>query len=462
MQLQNDLKQLTELLDQVTTHAETMLMGLDARPAAVLPPLVPPEPLPATGIGAAAALALFQQRWAAGLSGSAGPRYLGYVTGGVTPAALLGDWLTSVYDQNAAYSGDSLATALERETLGMLRELLGLPTEMQGSFVSGATMASFVGLALARQWFGEQHGVDVAQQGWQGLPALTVLSATPHSSIYKALAMLGLGRASLQLVACLPNREAVDSTALRYALSQQQGPCIVVGNVGTVNTGDSDDLSALAELKREFDFWLHVDAAFGGVAACAPGYRHVFAGIEQADSLTIDAHKWLNVPYDSAMQFSRHPQLQARVFQSAAAYLSEPGEQPDFLHLTPENSRRLRALATWFSLRAYGAAGYQAIVEQCCALAQQLAVLIAADSRLVLLAPVRLNIVCFTLAGGPSSQAIRSFLHGLQADGRVFLTPTVLHGVPAIRAAFSNWRTTEDDVALVWQAITEQLERGGI
>ncbi len=238
--------------------------------------------------------------------------------------------------------------------------------------------------------------------------------------------------------------------ALESALAGLGGrPAIVVANAGTVNTVDFDDLRAIAALKERYDFWLHVDAAFGGFAALSPTYAALVAGLDAADSVCVDLHKWLNVPYDAAVQFTRRRDLQVAVFHNASPYLGLPAGEPDFLHLTPENSRRLRALPAWFSLVAYGRAGHREIVERNVALARRLGEGIDALPGLRLLAPVRLNVVCFTLAGDPSQQRVDALARAVADSGEAYLTPTVYGGVPALRAAFSNWRTTEADVRRV-------------
>lgn len=227
----------------------------------------------------------------------------------------------------------------------------------------------------------------------------------------------------------------------------------MVANAGTVNSVDFDDLRAIAELRERFPFWLHVDGAFGAFAALSPAHAHLVEGIDQADSVCVDLHKWLNVPYDSAVQFSTRPDLQVRIFQNSAAYLGLPGENPDFVHLTPESSRRLRALPAWFALTAYGSAGHREIVERTVHLARFLGERVAELPGLRMLAPVRFNVVCFTLEDDPTEAAVAALAHALAETGELFLTPTVYKGVPALRAAFSNWRTTEQDVERVVEAI---------
>jgi glutamate/tyrosine decarboxylase-like PLP-dependent enzyme len=457
--LADDLARFPELLQRARDLAARELAGLDERPVVRLDDAPDRTGLPAEGVGAEGALARFAERWAPGFSGSAGPRYLGFVTGGTTPAALAGDWLTSTYDQNVINATDSWATALERETVSWLRALFGLGEAHSGAFVTGATASNTVGLAVAREWLGERAGVLVARDGVAALGPVDVLSGSAHSTVLKALSVLGIGRDRLRRVPLLPgNREAVDVDRLADALEALGGrPAIVVANAGTVNTVDFDDLRAIAALKERYDFWLHVDAAFGGFAALSPVYAHLVDGLDAADSVCVDLHKWLNVPYDAAVQFTRRQDLQVNVFHNASPYIGLPAKDPDFLHLTPESSRRLRALPAWFSLTAYGREGHREIVERTVALARRLGERIAELPGLTLLAPVRLNVVCFTLADEPTGERVDALARAVATSGEAFLTPTVYGGTPGLRAAFSNWRTSEADGDRVLSAIEDAL-----
>lgn len=460
IQLQKDLQDFKEILQYTVAVAQKHFDRRDTlRPGRFIPDIALMD-LPENGIGARNTLDYFENNFASQLANSTGPKYFGFVTGGSTPASVAGDWLVSAYDQNACGSNDSVAPQIEHQTIHFLKDLFGLDATYFGSFVTGATLSNFTGLALARQWVGEQRGVDFSNEGLSG-PIVKVISATAHSSIPKALSMLGIGRKSVIRVDTIDGREAIDVAALENALKENLEATIVVANAGTVNTVDFDDLEAIGKLKSKYNFWLHVDAAFGGFAACSEKYKHYLKGINHADSITIDAHKWLNVPYDAAMQFTRHKNIQLRVFQNSAAYLGDPEKSQDYFHYTPENSRRFRALPSWFTLMAYGKEGYREIVERNCEAAQYFGELVKGSDDFKLLAPVRMNVACFTLNNEyPTGEAIKIFLDAVRDDGRVFFTPTIFKGTPAIRAAISNWLTEKADMDLaieVLKSINEKL-----
>ncbi len=466
-QLALDHKQIDQLLTEFFCQAQKFFANQQTKNAASdIKDLKVSSVNISDGIGASAALTSFLENFAERLSGSSGPNYFGFVTGGATPASLLGDWLTAMFDQNAMGSKDSIAPHIEAQALSLFKQLIDLPGSFDGTFVTGATMSSFVGLATARQWVGEQHGLNIAQSGMFSVPLIKTFSATPHSSIYKAMSMAGLGRDNLTLVDALENREAIDVASLRRRLLEHNAPCIVVANSGTVNTVDFDDLRAIQKLKSEVPFWLHVDAAFGGIAACVKEYSHFCDGLDIADSITIDAHKWLNVPYDCAVQLTRHLPTQRRVFQNSAAYLEADISPTNFVDLTPENSRRLRALSVWMTLTAYGKNGYAEIVQRNVECAKRFGELISNDSRFELLAPVRLNGVCFTLANEPEGiggskalkQRISRLTHAIHVDGTFFLTPTVYQARPAMRLSVSNWQTQLINVEACYQKIADLVE----
>lgn len=455
--LKSDMENIEKLLQSALRETVDYLESLETRPVATGAETHPFLSLPLEGIGTLEALAVFKKNYSAGLTASSGARSFGYVVGGTTPAALVGDWLTSAFDQD---NGEGITIHLENEAIHLLRQLFGLHKSNFGAFVSGATMSNFVGLALARQWLGEKKGIDVAVKGLYEIPPVNVLSGKPHSSIYKSLSMLGMGRESVVEISCLPDTEICDIAALESYLQKMNGePCIVVGNAGTVNAASFDDFVALGELKKKYDFWLHVDAAFGLFAACSPEFVHLVKGIDAADSIAVDAHKWLNVPYDSAVQFTKHKNLQRHVFQNSnAAYLGDHGDMIDYMNHTPETSRRLRALTTWFTLMAYGREGYREIVERNCRMAKFLANKIERSKEFELLTQTNFNVVCFTLKEPASAADVKTFLNRLTADGEVFMTPTIYNGRAGIRAALCNWRTEEKDIEMTWNAMKRCIE----
>ncbi|NIG54850.1 aminotransferase class I/II-fold pyridoxal phosphate-dependent enzyme [Chitinophaga sp. Cy-1792] len=462
MRLTDDLKYTDQLLQLTKEFSSKFLSATDKLAPHKEIRSLPSVSLPVAGLGGVATLEKFRQHYGDALTAATGPRYWGFVTGGVTPAALMGDWITSVLDLNGSNSG-SVAAHIEKDVVEQLRKLFGLPEQFLGAFVSGATMANFTGLAMARQWIGEQQGVNIAADGLSAVKDIKVLAAVPHSSILKSMSMLGIGRNNLVRIPAIPNRESIDLHALEYYLREHPGQSfIIVASAGTVNTVDFDDIAALAVLKKKYNCWLHVDAAFGGFAACSEDFAHLLQGWEEADSITVDAHKWLNVPYDAAMIFARHPALQLSVFQNpGAAYLGDPFASFHYSNYIPENSRRLRALPVWFTLQAYGQEGYRYIVDNNVRLARKLGTYIAAEPALKLLAPVRLCVVCFTLdvAAAEQEAAVDGLLERINNSGVVYMTRTVYAGQAAIRAALVNWRTTDKDIEIVWATMQKMLIR---
>jgi glutamate/tyrosine decarboxylase-like PLP-dependent enzyme len=419
--------------------------------------------LPDDGSGALEALRELIEHGVPAAVRSSGPRMFHFVTGGVTPAALGGDWLASVLDQNAfSWVGTPLGSRLEAVTIRWLKELFRLPASWAGVLTTGATMANVTALAAARRWVGERQGVDVEERGLGGLPPVPVLSSGYiHVSVVKALAMLGIGRASVRrLVRDRVGR--LDVEALEAALRDLGGaPSIVVAAAGEVNAGDFDPIEAMADLAERHGAWLHVDGAFGLFARVTPRAEALAAGVERADSVIADGHKWLNVPYDSGFAFVRDPMALPKAFTASADYLPSPEDpHPNFGYFGPEMSRRARALAAWASLRAYGRSGYRAMVERHLDLAQWLAGRVDEEPDLERLADVPLNIVCFRvrpagLGDDGLDELNRRLGEAIIEDGRVYVGTTTYDGHVALRPAIVNWRTTERDVDVLVDVVLE-------
>ncbi|HYB30251.1 MAG TPA: pyridoxal-dependent decarboxylase [Solirubrobacteraceae bacterium] len=424
------------------------------------------DPMPEEGDGSLAALAELAARARAAATRSSGPRFFHFVMGGGTPAALGADWLTSAYDQVAyAWASSPFAAHLEQVAVGWLRALFELPEEFGGVLITGATMANFVGLAAARNWWGERLGVDVESEGLSGFPApLVVSSGYLHPSAVQAIGMLGLGRSNIRRLA----RDAVgrlDLAALERELAGRREPAIVIANAGEVNAGDFDPLSDIAELTDRYQAWLHVDGAFGLFARLAPATRGLTDGVERADSVIADGHKWLNVPYDCGFAFVREVDRLPRALNVGAPYLpSAEDPHPNFGFISPENSRRARALAVWATLRAYGRAGYRDMVERHLQLARHLAERVDSAPELERLAEVPLNIVCFRARPPGVSEDRLDELNQrlgerLRSDGRVFAGTTTYAGKVALRPAIVNWQTERQDVDLLVDVVRELIAR---
>lgn len=414
-------------------------------------------PLPSSGSDALEALGLLLSEAEGGATRSAGPRFFHFVMGGGTPASLAADWLTSALDQIAFnWVSSPLAMRVEQITIDWLKELFGLPPAWSGVLTSGATMANFTCLATARRWWGGQHGVDVEAAGLAGLPPVCVLSSGYiHASALKALGQLGIGRAQARTLTA-DESGRIDLAALEAALANERaGPAIVIATAGEPNAGAFDPIADMADLAEAHGAWLHVDAAFGLFAALTPSSRDLVRGIERARSVSVDGHKWLNVPYDCGIAFIDDPILHRETFSAAAAYLgsAEP-DRPVFGDLAPEMSRRARALPVWATLRAYGRDGYRAMVERHLGLARRLADQIDAEADLERLADVALNVVCFRYhpRDVPDTEldALNRRIGGaVLEDGQIYFGTTVYAGHVAFRPAIVNWRTQPQDVDLI-------------
>ena len=419
-------------------------------------------PLPDQGAGT---LATIEELLGQGMEAhvrSAGPRFFHWVIGGATPASLAADWVASLLDQNAGgWDASPLAARLEDVSIGWLLELFDLPSTWSGVLTTGATTANFAGLAAARQWWGEEHGVDVSDAGLAGLPQVPVLSSRfIHISALKALAMLGVGRD--RVTDCSGADGSFDLQALQAALKTLDGaPAIVVANAGEVNAGHFDPIRQVTEIAREHRAWIHVDGAFGLFARLSPRTAGLADGVELADSVISDGHKWLNVPYDSGFAFVRDPAYLRAAFAAGAAYLPEArDERPVFGFMGPELSRRARSLAVWATLRAYGRHGYRAIVERCLDNAAHLARLVEEADDTELLLPAPLNIVFFRYRPPDVPEEELDELNlrieeEILRDGRVYVGTTHWAGVIGFRPAFVNWRTTQADAELVLETVRD-------
>ncbi len=395
-------------------------------------------PLPTTGTDPTLVLDELDCLGSPATVASAGGRYFGFVTGGTLPAALAAGWLSMAWDQNGALSVMSpIAAALDRVALGWVVEVLGLPAETSGVFVTGATMANVCGLAAARHRVLADVGWDVDADGLFGAPPITVVvGAEAHSTLPKALGMLGLGR---RRVLTVPADE--QGRLMAEALPAVDGAVILCLQAGNVNSGASDPFGPAIAWAREVGAWVHVDGAFGLWAAASPKRRHLVAGVADADSWATDGHKWLNVSYDCGIALTRHPGDLAAAMSATAAYLPAGGREP--MNLSPQSSQRARGVEVWAALRSLGRAGVTDLVDRCCDHAAALARGLAAGGAEVL-NDVVLNQVVVTFGDDDRTDRV---IAAVQADGTCWAGSTVWRGRRAMRISVSSWATTEVDIA---------------
>jgi glutamate/tyrosine decarboxylase-like PLP-dependent enzyme len=401
-----------------------------------------------------------------GLVGSPGGRYFGFVIGGGTPAAVAADWLTSVWDQNAGLYVCGPAAAIAEEVAGAwAAELLGLPGEASFGFVTGCQMAHVTALAAARHSVLAGVGWDVNERGLMGAPPLRVfVGAERHVTVDRALRLLGLGSASIVAIP-VDGQGRMMSVALRGALGGHEGPGIVCAQAGNVNTGACDPMVEIADIAQETGAWLHVDGAFGLWAAASPALRHLVAGVERADSWATDAHKWLNVPYDSGIAFCVHPDAHQAAMSIHAGYLvhADPGGPRDQLDWNPEFSRRARGFSVYAAIRSLGRSGIADLVERCCAHARRFGQALGSDPAIEVLNDVVLNQVLVRFldkTGGDHDAYTRSVVQAVQDDGTCWLSGTTWHGMAAMRISVSNWATTSEDVENSIEAIMRAAADG--
>jgi len=376
---------------------------------------------------------------------SAGGRYFGFVIGGSLPAALACNVLAGAWDQNAALDITSpVSAALEQVCRDWLNSVLGLDPQTEVGFVSSASMANFTGLAAGRHAVLEAQGWDVEAKGLFGAPAITVIvGGEVHVTLLKALSLLGLGR---ERVITVP--ADAQGRIIPDQFPPIKGPTIVCLQAGNVNTGAVDPLDEIMSKLKGSGAWVHVDGAFGLWAAATPTRRPLVKGVERADSLATDAHKWLNVPYDSGMVFVREKRHLNAAMAGSAAYLIEGGRRDPFL-FGPELSRRARGVEVWAALRSLGRRGLADLVDRCCAHAERMAGTLE-DVGFQVLNDVVLNQVLVSFG---SPELTRRVIAGIQQDGTCWCGGTEWQGHTAMRISVSSWATTDADVDKSLEAI---------
>ena len=438
-----------ELFTEAAERAIRYLGGLNERGVAPDPTVVArlaelDVPLPAGPSPAEETLALLDSYNAATMA-MAGPRFFGFVIGGVLPAALAANWLSSAWDQNSALAEVTPLTAkLEDVALRWLRDVLGLSPGTGVGFVTGATMANFTCLAAARHTVLKQAGWDVEADGMCGAPEVTVVvGEEAHPTLFKSLGLAGFGRNRVV-------RVPVDKQGRIRAdvFPKLSGPTIVCLQAGNVNSGAFDPAPEIIPKAKAANAWVHVDGAFGLWAAAAPSKAHLMVGYADADSWATDAHKYLNTPYDSGLAFVRYPDVLQAAMAVSAAYLPSSSTR-DPANFTPELSRRARGIEVWAALHTLGRSGLADLVERTCRYAARFAEGLCAAGYTIL-NEVVLNQVLVMFGDAERTQRV---IAGIQQDGTCWCGGTIWQGQTAMRISVSSWATTEADVERSLQAM---------
>jgi glutamate/tyrosine decarboxylase-like PLP-dependent enzyme len=447
-----------DLLDDAARRAARYLDGLATRRVAPTDEAIAAlaefdQPLPQEPQAPAETLRQLDTIGSPATMAMASGRFFGFVIGGALPVTVASNWLATAWDQNAGLHAPAPAAAvLERVALGWVLDMLGLPATSGGAFVTGATMANFSALAAARHAVLARAGWHVEADGLFGAPPITVVVGDEaHPTLLKALGMLGLGRSRVV-------RVPVDGQGRMRAerLPALSGPAIVCAQAGNVNTGAFDPFEAIVGEAHARDAWVHVDGAFGLWAAASPALAAPAAGMARADSWATDAHKWLNVPYDSGLALVRDGQALRAAMAVSADYLPTEGEARNPCDFTPELSRRARGVDVWAALRTLGRSGLADMLERCCRHAKRFARELEASGATVL-NDVVLNQVLVSFGDAATTRRV---IAEVQRDGTCWCGPTVWQGKTAMRISVCSWATTDDDVTRSLEAMRRAARIG--